>query len=305
MSSMRIALTAIMYCVACHSATADPSRILQESDRGTYEKWLKPARKPASRNPLPDGELAVSSDDGDIVAAWYEGPTSRYRHGVLGDSIEASVLAVRLKNGATEKLELPKSEVFEDRIPRISDLDNDETMEVVTIRSSIQSGASVTAYGLREGRLVQIASTRFIGKPNRWLNIAGIADYAGNGQPQIAYVQTPHIGGVLILLELRDGKLNKKAEARGFSNHFIGSRLLGLSATGDFDGDGTLDLALPDADRNALRIVTLDGDAWVDLGTFRLPARIDKDMLTRSEADGLSVLIGLENGEYYKLKYDK
>lgn len=305
MNGFGLALTSAMLFLTCVLAAADSTWTLNKSDRGAYERLLKPEQKPDSQDPLPDGALAVSSNGGDIVEAWYEGPTSRYQHGILGDAIEASVLAVRLKNGAIEKLELPNTEVFEDRTPRIGDLDANGTLEVITIRSSVRSGASVTVYGLREGRLVEIAATKFIGRPNRWLNIAGIDDYVGKGGLQIAYVQTPHIGGVLKLVELRDGRLEKIAEARAFSNHFIGSRLMDLSASGDFDRDGRLDLALPDADRNALRIVTLNGDAWVDLGTFRLPARIDKDMLTHSGADGLSVLVGLENGEYFKLTHNK
>ncbi|MEO4040541.1 hypothetical protein AAFN47_02930 [Hoeflea sp. CAU 1731] len=305
MNGFRLALASAMFCLACISALADAAWTLKKTDVAAYERLLKPEQKPDSRDSLPDGVLAASNNGGDIIAAWYERPTSRYQHGILGDAIEASVLAVRLQNGETEKLELPNTEVFEDRTPRIHDLDGDGSNEVVTIRSSVHSGASVSVYGLREGRLVQIAATKFIGRPNRWLNVAGIEDYVGNGGLQIAYVQTPHIGGVLKLVELREGKLKNRAEAGGFSNHFIGSRKMGLSASGDFDQDGRLDLALPDADRKALRIVTLANDVWANVAAFQLPARIDKDMLIDRGHDGQSVVIGLENGEYYRLKYAK
>ena len=42
----------------------------------------------------------------------------------------------------------------------------------------------------------------------------------------------------------------------GFSNHQIYSRELGMSAVLDFNGDGIPDLLVPDAKREALRVVT-------------------------------------------------
>ena len=47
--------------------------------------------------------------------------------------------------------------VFEDRTPRVVDLDGDGANEVVAIRSSLSEGGGVAVYGLREGRLAELA----------------------------------------------------------------------------------------------------------------------------------------------------
>ena len=181
---------------------------------------------------LPDGLVATAKGDttkGDIRAAWYVGPTRRYGHGILGDAIEAAALRVELVDGAQLTYDLPQNMVFEDRTPRIADLDGDGRNEVITIRSSTSEGGGVAIYAAVEGRLTEVAANDFIGLRNRWLNIAAIADITGDGRKDIAYVRTPHIGGMLRLFRYDDG-LTLTSEIDRFSNHAIGSREQRLSA---------------------------------------------------------------------------
>ena len=199
---------------------------------------------------LPDGCLAIGT--GDIATAWYTRPTDRYAHAILGDAIEAGALLVRLANGTERELVLPESEVFEDRTPRLADLDGDGRTEIITIRSSLRRGGSVAVYGVRGGEIIELGATPFIGRSNRWLNIAGIADFLGRGDRQIAFVETPHIGGTLKLASFDGAGLRVVASMAGFSNHAIRSREQRLSAVADFDGDGAMDLLLPDARRSQL-----------------------------------------------------
>lgn len=223
----------------------------------------------APANGLPDGRIARASS-GDIRQTWYGRPTTRYGHAVLGDGIEAGSLLARDAGGRTHEFVLPETHVFEDITPRIADLDGDGRNEIVAIRSSLRRGGAVAVYGLRDGELRLLDASAEIGRRRRWLNVAGIANYLGSGRPVVAWVETPHIGGVLKMATFENGKLRRFGKNRsGFSNHFIGSREQELSATGDFTGDGRLDLALPSADRKSLVIVSERGTSRT-----RLPGRV-------------------------------
>ncbi len=238
-----------------------------------FENQLLPGSTAPPRNGLPDGGVA-SIEFGDIRAAWYESPTRRYRHAILGDDIEAGRLVVQSAEGESLALDLPESEVFEDITPRLADLDGDGLTEVVTIRSSTRLGASVAIYGLVDGKLALRAATPFIGRANRWLNIAGIADYLGKGGAQIAYVETPHIGGTLFLWSYEKGALTQRAALGGFSNHAIGSRIQALSVTRDLFGDARPELIVPDDRRRTLRVLSAVETGWRDCETVELPGRV-------------------------------
>lgn len=213
----------------------------------------------APRGALPDGRIA-QAPAGDIRKAWYAAPNTRYDHGILGDRIEGGSLIAVGGDGKKYEYILENTRVFEDLTPRIADLDGDGTNEIVTIRSSLTKGSAVAIFGLRKGKLELLDHSGEIGRPHRWLNIAGIARLFGSSRPVIAWVETPHIGGTLHIARFEGGKLLEIRSAQsGFSNHFIGSRELGMSAIVDFDGDGTLDLFVPSADRKSLRLVTKSG----------------------------------------------
>ena len=236
---------------------------------------------------LPDGGEARFKA-GAIRAAWYSSPTGRYDHGVLGDAIEGGGLTVSLADGKTIELLLPETEVFEDITPRLADLNGDGNAEVIAILSSLQKGGSLAVYGIGNGKLALLAKTPFIGQSRRWLNIAGIADYDGDGRPEIALVRTPHIGGELQYWRLQGSGLKRIAAAQGFSNHFIGSRAQGLSSTLDANGDGQFDLIVPSADRTQLRVMSLQGGSLKELRTIDLGAPVSGN-ITRAGGTKLNV----------------
>jgi hypothetical protein len=251
---------------------------------------------------LPDGGLATSAS-GDIRKAWFAGPTDIYGHGILGDRVEAAMLVAEDAGGARYEIaasaDAPPDAVFEDLQPRLADLDGNGTTEIVAIRTLTDAGASIAVYGLAGGKLALLAQTPPIGLPSRWRNPSAIADFDARPGLEIAEVVTPHIGGTLRLWHFnrQAGELEAVADAFGFSNHFIGSRELRLSAAADLDRDAISELALPSADRKALRIMAFSAGKATEVAAVTLPARIDKAVGTIAEADGPAFVAGLENGK--------
>lgn len=252
------------------------------------------------RAPAPSGipaMLTATAPTGDILSAWYGQPTGRYRHGALGDAIEGGALSVTLKGGRTITFRLPETEVFEDIAPRIADLDNDGRSEIVTVVSSFAKGAAVAIFGMSGDALAKKASTPHLGKPNRWINIAGIGQFTANRLPEIAFVATPHIGGKLGFLKYVQGSLFVIGADTGFSNHVFGSPELRLSAIADIDGDGAMELALPSQDRKSLRIMGFTQNGLKQLGAAGLPSPINKAI----GVDGKDFIVGLEDGSVWRV----
>ena len=130
----------------------------------------------------------------------------------------------------------------------------------------------------------------------RWLNPAGIADYDGDGKPDIALVVTPHIAGELQFWTLRDGEFEQLAEIGDVSNHVMGSLHQGLSAIADFDGDGVVDLAIASQDRRVLRFLTLSGGKLRELGSANLPAPAAENFAVVAFNGLPAVKVGLAGG---------
>ena len=254
-----------------------------------------------SGDALPDGEYAIGIHD--VAGAWLIEPTRRYDHGVLGDGIEAGGLRARLRDGRELDYRLPPDSVFEALRPWVIDLDGDGRDEIIVVRSTLDAGAALALYGVRDGKLVQRAATDPIGRPYRWLNPAGIGDFDGDGALEIAYVETPHIGGILHILSFEGGRLRREGTLHGFSNHAMGSRALGLSAVRDLDGDGAEELLLPAAGRRKLRLISFAGGQFRELGTIEHGAAIVTDFQVR-DRDGngrADIAYGLADGTLVEL----
>ncbi len=245
---------------------------------------------------LPDGE--ITEGKGNIRRAWLTGPTDRYAHGILGDSIEASGVAVETAGGEFLYFDLGRDSVFEDRRARLYDFDGDGDDEVIVVQAFLDSGAALAVLEVTGKSLELAAAVDPIGLSNRWLNPAGAGDFDGDGRTEVAYVETPHIGGTLKLYEYDGGRLTVDGAARGFSNHAIRSREQDQAAIADWNGDGVVDLLVPDAQRRALRIVTFAGGKFQELDRIDNPGRIVTAVLPVKfdDSDRPAVVYGLSDG---------
>ena len=228
--------------------------------------------KTATQQPgqLP-GSRAVSGGH-DIALAWLADATGRYRHGVLGDELEAATLAVVTATGRTLRYELPEQRVLEDLEPRIVDLDGDRRDEIIVVESDLTSGASLAVYGLRDGRLEKLAATSFLGRPNRWLNPVGAGDFDDDGRMDLALVTTPHIGGVLQLYNYRKEQLELFAAYPGISTHRIGTTALALGRV--VAGQQRDRLLVPDQLRSTLLLLEFSPEGWLETSRVSLPGTL-------------------------------
>ncbi len=164
------------------------------------------------------------------------------------------------------------------------------------------SGAALALVAPVGGGLSIIAEGDPIGRAYRWLNPVGVGDFDGDGRLETAHVETPHIGGTLVLGRVKRGRLVSHRRVGGFSNHRMGSRELGLSMVLDADGDGVPDLAVPDDSRTHLRIVSFAG------GRFRELARIEfgAEITTSLRRDGrCGIAFRLSNGRIVGLAFGR
>ena len=93
-------------------------------------------------------DLRVAKGRNHIAEAWLADATTRYRHFVLGAPYEAASIVAKLQDGRTVKLTLPEDSVFEDRQPRLADLDGDGRDEIVLVRSYLGRGAALAIVAL-------------------------------------------------------------------------------------------------------------------------------------------------------------
>lgn len=295
---MMFAAAAITGSVDAHAQQAWQ---IEKLDASTLPNEIVPETREKSVNGLPDGRVATAGGNATIRQAWYSKPTGRYGHAVLGDTIEGGSLVVVTNRGVKLKYRLHETEVFEDITPRLADLDGDGKTEVITIQANLLAGAAIAIYQVNNNTLVRAARSKYIGQAFRWLNIAGISNYTGNRTPEIAIVVTPHIGGRLDLYKFHGGRLLRLMSKQGFSNHFIGSRELRLSATYLSQTPNKANLTLPSADRTSMMIMSAQATGWVQKGIIRLPSPIDKAIGVSGSGDKVKFTVGLSDGSVYSV----
>lgn len=168
---------------------------------------------------------AGAAEAKEISGASYVEPTEAYGHGAVLNG-EYAGLRIDYDDGSHNVIRFDGA-VFEDTAPRLHDFDGDGTPEVVAVLSGFRVGAMVQVYDFDGEWARPIGNTAPIGTRHRWLAIAGIADFDGDGRDDIAYVDRPHLTRVLRLVTVGmaggAATLSPYASADGLSNHLLGT----------------------------------------------------------------------------------
>lgn len=209
-------------------------------------------------DPLPDARLLV--DEGGRIAL-YNHPTTRYAHGVLGDAVEAGGVAIIATAGALRveaQIDFSPPLVAEGLAPLWVDWNGDGQREIIATLSDERAGARVAIFA-EDG--TELATSDPVGSGFRWRHVLAWAPLAG-GEGELVAVRTPHIGGIVEFYARRAGRLQVAAQLDGFTSHVVGTRNLDMGLVGDFDGDGALELLLPNQARTHLAAIgRTDGGA--------------------------------------------
>jgi hypothetical protein len=213
-------------------------------------------------------------------------PTDRYRHGVLGDALEAGSITI-VETAPTVRvasvIDVPAESVVEGIAPIWVDWDGNGSREIVVTQANAATGAQIVLYD-EAGQL--LASGPAIGRGNRWRHQLAVAPFGPAGEVELADVLTPHLGGIVEFYQWEGETLRVVASLPGYTSHVIGSRNLDMAVAGDFDGDGRVELVLPDQALSTLGAIrrTVAGAevAW----TVPLAGRLETNLAAVTLADG-------------------
>jgi hypothetical protein len=236
-----------------------------------------------ARQRLPESQLAHGRHD--LGWVWLGEPTRRYPHRALGSIVHAGSVFAQVRDDrhgwrVVEK-SLPLDRVYEDRVPRVLDIDQDGQDEILLIEADARRGAALVVLGVDRTpdgpRLVERARGPYAGSSFRWMNPVGVADFDGDGRADLANVVTPHIGGVLQLLHYQPPRLVPFASAMDVSNHRMGAleQALAVIVTGAGHPPTIL---VPDMTLQALHALRWEAPGrWKELADLKpLPGPVER-----------------------------
>lgn len=242
------------------------------------------------RRILRDG--IVTSSNKDIKHTWLYKQTLDYDHEILGDQIEAKAIAVLLKNKNKLTYELDEHHVFEDLKVRLYDINDDGKDELFVIKTHLDKGASLAMYRIENEKIVPSASTEYLNRTFRWLNVVGFSDFDGNGKKDVAIIKTPHIGGYLTIYEFNNNKFKQIYKRYGFTNHYIGSTELDMSAIFDLDDDKIDEFILVDMKAKNIKIANFKNKKFKVLKSIMNNSKVNSAILVKDlDNDGFKEII--------------
>jgi hypothetical protein len=245
-------------------------------------------------NALPDARLLMD-ESGKLLLL--SDPTTRYGHGVLGDGIEAASITL-VETAPTPRvalrLEIDSGKVIEGISPIWADLDGDGTREIIVTESDAELGAQIVVYN-EQGRRVAAGPT--IGTGYRWRHQLVVAPFGPRGELELASVLTPHIGGIVEFYRMIGDELEIVARVPGYSSHTIGSRNLDRAIAGDMDGDGLVELLVPDQAQESLGAIRRTNDGAETAWSIPISGRLSTNLAAVALPNGdLALGAGREDG---------
>lgn len=226
-----------------------------------------------------------SGGDGGHIAVLAGADAGRYKHGVLGDAIEATRVLYLERHDLTplRKLSLPAPHVFEDN--RLRAWNTETGLLLVTVRSGPQGAqlAAIEADRSRAGALRVAALGEPIGTAHRWMAPSTHGRH-------LLCVHTPHLSGALHGYRREGARLVSSPIAQGLSNHAIGSHELDASA---WLGSR---FVLADLARRRLRCI--DAQTQQELTPLELPSPL---RALAADAQGRSIAVALGDGSLWLL----
>ena len=245
-------------------------------------------------NALTDARL-LTDDAGRIMLL--TGATDQYDHGVLGDAIEASGI-MRIDNPAAPEISffipIPDDLDIEGISAIWTDITSDGIREIIVTLSNAQQGAQLAIFN-DTGEL--IATSPAIGRGYRWRHQIAVAPFGPNGELELVDVLIPHLGGAVEFFHLKDTDLQLVAQVPGFTSHVIDTRNLDMAAAGDFDGERSIELLLPNQQRTELGAIrrTING-AEVIWGLSLNGKMVTNLEAVTFESGDIAVGVGREDG---------
>ena len=132
----------------------------------------------------------------------------------------------------------------------------------------------------------QLASSSPIGQAFRWRHQLVVGPFGEHGTMELAVVRTPHIGGEIEFFRWVDDRLEIAAILDGYSSHQIGSRNLDSAVAGDFDGDGVVELVIPDQSQTALAGVQRSAECALVVWRYELVVKLTTNIAAVRLPDG-------------------
>lgn len=249
---------------------------------------------------LPDDDPVVLDDGSVAVLA---APTQRYRHGVLGDEVEASAVAVLDPDDlhTIGRMTLEPPWVIEQRRVLPFAAAGEHGM-LITVAAAGR-GAGVAAVAQVGGALAEVARSPALPAPEAWLNL-----FAADGP--VAYaVATPHGGGRLERFRWSaaggapSGRLARSRFDLAVTNHVLGSRNLDLALLlpAPPGASGVDVLVLPTRDRRSLRLVRCAEAGCAQVRTLALRAPLSSNLAALRRDGALWLYAGGADGAVARL----